>query len=515
MSEFWWSVTLATLGLVVPGAAALYEFVLKGRKRLGYRVQLDTTATDLVQTSDAGALQQLQKDGRRLDDPTLVLLRIENNGHTHVDTKDYAGLDDDKVGIRVRFPGRRVAGMVVTELSDDFLRSCFQEKSGLGVRDGVIELPKVPMNRAAHYKVLAALERAETHTGAPGQFPEPEVEGGIKGGVGRGTIVETRSRTGTPKRAVGLIGFLVVLVLGQLAVFLRSNDPAPLDCARGRLTLTGSTAFEPVLRKAADAYRDTCRDASFVIATGGSGEGLRALHRSRSADVLAFSDGAKPDGYPGLLPRPIAFFLFTLVAHPGTGVRDLTVEQIRRLYAGEVTNWRDIGGNDVPVRLVSRNPGSGTRATFQEQVLGGTREPGTNSDDCRSRDPGAPAGVVRCARDSTAQVLQAVAESPGALGYSEAGAVSARRDVVPVRIGGHRPSLPEADQGAYPFWQTEYGYTYGEPAADSLAASFLRYLTAQVGADVLRAHGMRPCAELQNPALCRPAAGPVPAAAPD
>jgi phosphate transport system substrate-binding protein len=101
-------------------------------------------------------------------------------------------------------------------------------------------------------------------------------------------------------------------------------------------------------------------------------------------------------------------------------------------------------------------------------------------------------------------VLQTVAATPGALGYSEVGAAAVRKDLALVRIGGHQATLAEADDGAYPFWETEYGYTYDEPDPHSLAASFLRYLTNQVGADILRKHGNRPCTELANPALCRP-----------
>ncbi len=220
--------------------------------------------------------------------------------------------------------------------------------------------------------------------------------------------------------------------------------------------------------------------------------------------MLAFSDGEKPDGMPGLLPRPIAFFLFTLVANDDAGVQDLTTDQIRRIYRGEVTNWHDIGGKDLPIRLISRNPGSGTRAAFQRRVLGGAREPGSNSDDCRNRDPGSPPGVVRCGRDSTDAVLRAVADTPGALGYSELGAAADHKGLVPVRMNGHPATVAEADHGTYPFWETEFGYTYGEPDAKSLAASFLRYLTNQVGADIIRSHGDRPCAELANPELCRP-----------
>ena len=365
----------------------------------------------------------------------------------------------------------------------------------------MIELPKVPLNRAAHYKVLAALERAPGTTGKPGRFDDPEVVGGIKGGLGGGRILQTRSRTGASWRSFALAGFLVVVVLAQLAVTLWTRGSAPLDCAGGRVRITGSTAFEPVLREAGGSYARTCPGASFVFDLRGSGEGLR----DAGPDTLAFSDGEKPEGYPRLLPRPIAFFLFTLAIDPDAGVQDLSVDQVRRVYRGEIANWRQVGGADLPVRLVSRNPGSGTRTTFQRRVLAGAREPGTNSDDCRARDPGAPAGVVRCARDSTQDVLDTIARTPGALGYSEVSAATARDDVLLVRIGGHRATLPEADHGAYPFWETEYAYTTGEPAADSLAASFLRYLTNQVGADVIRSYGSRPCGELENPALCRPA----------
>lgn len=249
---------------------------------------------------------------------------------------------------------------------------------------------------------------------------------------------------------------------------MRSDRGAPLDCAGGRLTVVGSTAFEPVVRAAAESYRDTCPKVAITLDMRGSGEGLLVLDRAGRAgdgeppagNLLAFSDGEKPAGMPGLVSRPIAFLLFTPVVNAGTGVNDLTVDELRRLYRGEVTNWREVGGRDVPVRLVSRNPGSGTRAAFQRRVLGGQREPGSNSDDCRSRDPGTPAGVVRFARDSTDAVLRAVADTPGALGYSELGAAAARDDLVLVRVNGQPATVAGADQGTYPFWETEHGYSW-------------------------------------------------------
>jgi len=495
-------VALATLGVVVPGIAALYEFVVKGRKRLGYRVQMDTTATNVVETDDPGVFDQLREP---LVDPTLVLLRIENNGQTHIDEDDYAVLHDKKAGITVTFPDRKVVGMVVTELSDDGMRSSFEDGAGLAVKGNRILLPKVPMNRGAHYKVLAALD---TDDGKRDFYAPPKVACTIKGGVSGGKIQETRSRTGTPKRVIALIVFLVGIVIAQLVVFTQSNNGAPIDCAQGHVSVTGSTAFAPIVQEAAKSYQDLCPGATFAFDMRGSGEGLQFLDqagRDGKADgQLTFSDGEKPSGMPALLPRPIAFVLFTLVVNGDTGVSDLTIDQIKQIYQGKISNWQEIGGKNLPIRLISRNPGSGTRNAFQRRVLGGEREPGTNSDDCRTRDPGSPDGVVRCARDSTDAVLRTVATTPGAMGYSELGAATGSKGLTVIRIGGHPATVAEADHNAYPFWETEFGYSVGEPPANSLAASFLRYLTNQVGADIIRSHGDRPCAELANPQLCRP-----------
>lgn len=113
MGSFPWGVALAVFGVVVPAIAFLYEFVFVGRKRLGYRVQVDTTATGEVASQYAGALQQLQQNGTRLIDPSFVLLRIENNGATHIDTSDYAVLDDDKdstAGSREPFKAPEIVG---------------------------------------------------------------------------------------------------------------------------------------------------------------------------------------------------------------------------------------------------------------------------------------------------------------------------------------------------------------------------------------------------------------------
>src|SRR5262245_18202267 len=110
---------------------------------------MDTTATDAAGTAGPGVFAELRGDGTPLVDPTLVLLRIENNGATYIDEVDYLVPHVKKAGVRVTFPDRTVVGMVVTEFSHWSMRTSFEGHSGLAYKDNVIELPKVPMNRGA------------------------------------------------------------------------------------------------------------------------------------------------------------------------------------------------------------------------------------------------------------------------------------------------------------------------------------------------------------------------------
>ncbi|WP_217140465.1 substrate-binding domain-containing protein [Streptomyces sp. AC627_RSS907] len=515
-----WESVIAVLGLAVPVAAALWEFFLAGRKRLGYRVQMDTSARDSATSSgpEAGVLQRMQWDGAELRDPSVVLLRIENVGWTPIVEDDYVAPANDPVGIRVAFPGRRVVGMVVTECSHTVLRDFFAPGTpGLGATDGVIRLPKVKLNRRAHYKVLAVLDRVPDFTEA--DFPDPEVMAGVVGGVRGGTIKKTEYYPFASRPVRWLLALLVLVSTAQsVTTFVRDGDDAPraapLDCAKGTLHLSGSTAFKPILELAAKQYTKTCTDARIPVSDSlfeGSVPGLDALSaRAEKAglkdgqglgDHLAFSDGLKSDGRPQLLPRPVALSLFSLVVNKDTGVRDLSLKQVRDIYAGKITTWKQVGGANVPVRLVSRNPGSGTRTSLEQRVLDGRPLLAVTTSDCRNLVEGR---TGRCEVADTPLLLDAVASTSGALGHSEAGAVTARGDVHQVRIDGYPATLEGAEQGAYPYWETEIAYTYGEPPADSIAAGFLRYLSNEVGKDIIRSKGHRPCAELDKPLLCRP-----------
>ncbi|WP_328760064.1 substrate-binding domain-containing protein [Streptomyces sp. NBC_00271] len=138
----------------------------------------------------------------------------------------------------------------------------------------------------------------------------------------------------------------MVSAVQSILTFTRHDaTAAPLDCATGTLTLSGSTAFAPVLQEAAKEYHRTCPDAFIPITADtfhGSVSGLDTLAAAGGktkptgsqglGDRLAFSDGPKSDGRPQLLPRPVALSLFTLVVNKDAGVQDLSLKQIRNIW---------------------------------------------------------------------------------------------------------------------------------------------------------------------------------------
>ncbi|MCX4994412.1 hypothetical protein OHA09_20200 [Streptomyces longwoodensis] len=112
----------AILSLAFPVLAFLWEFAVVGRKRLGYRVQMDTLAADAAGKPYADVLGDMRHDGHQLKDPSFVLLRIENAGSAKIGSEDYLADPVDPYGIKVTFRDRRVAAVVLTDPSRDEVR---------------------------------------------------------------------------------------------------------------------------------------------------------------------------------------------------------------------------------------------------------------------------------------------------------------------------------------------------------------------------------------------------------
>ncbi|MFF4170255.1 PstS family phosphate ABC transporter substrate-binding protein [Streptomyces sp. NPDC001744] len=503
------AVVTALLGVLVSIGVAWYQWWVLRQRRIGYRVQLDTYIGDgATAGADGSASGSAVRRGYfdtspDLEDATLVLLRIENDGAVSVTADHYT--DGDDHGLTVEFGNRHVKAVVVTAPDHPRLLSHFPA-NWTGPAEGAtsILLPKVPLNRGASYKLLVLLG------GGPTGGPVT-----VDGSIAEGRVHPNRSITPDDKlpvfsrAALTVTVLLTACVVALAAIIVREETPPPIGCVRGALTVTGSTAFAPVVRDVAKKYEKDCPGARVTVEARGSTTGIRelALTGEKAAgdppSVVVFSDGHKPNGFPRLRESPVAVSLFTLVVHDGVPVDNLGRAHLRDIYRGRITNWSALGGPDLPIRLVSRNAGSGTREVFQRRVLG-RNEPGSSSLDCVHRtDPDAK--VTLCEVDSTEQLLATVARTPGALGYSELRAGSALEGVHRVAIDGRDADVdgPGAPGGTgYPYREVEYAYTWDEPPADSPAAAFLAYLTRGGGQDLVRRHGHLPCATPKGLRAC-------------
>lgn len=323
---------------------------------------------------------------------------------------------------------------------------------------------------------------------------------------GPGTGGRPRGRwSALRRRSLSAAAAVLVFAAGAGVDRLAGGTTSPADrsvCFSGTLHLVGSTAFERTADIIRHGYEARCRDARIEVSAIGSNEGVRALAPGNAASTIAMHDGyLEPDSdevrlrdFRGL---PVALVAFAVIANKDTHVTGLSLRDLRSIYAQDgPTGWKAIeGGADLPIRLVSRTEGSGTRGIFEEHVLRGP-EPDLSSSDCRRKDGlRAALHAVRCERSSQGQVLDTVDTVPGTIGYAEVHVASDTRRYPNVRILALDGRMPTASptMDRYPFVAPEVFYTYGPPPNGSAAAAFLTFLAGDDARRLLRQAGAPVC----------------------
>src|SRR4030042_864606 len=152
---------------------------------------------------------------------------------------------------------------------------------------------------------------------------------------------------------------LAALVLGGCA-----------QSASGTITEAGSTTIQPVAEKLAAAFKDKNPDITVTIQGGGSSVGIKSA-ADGTVDIGAASRELKPDE-PKLVKHLLARDGIAMVVHPDNSVTGLTKDQIIKIFAGEITNWSEVGGSNGTITVIAREEGSGTRGAFEEMVMGET-----------------------------------------------------------------------------------------------------------------------------------------------
>lgn len=257
-------------------------------------------------------------------------------------------------------------------------------------------------------------------------------------------------------RVAAVLAALLVLPLAACAGGENSKSNASASgspAAAGNISAAGSTAMLPLVKQAAVDYQSKHPDVKISVSGGGSRVGL--TQASQKAIDIGDSD-IPPVNEPALVDHQVAVVPFGVVVNPQAGVKNLTTQQIRGIFTGAITNFKQAGGADQQITVINRPRSSGTRAVFVKNILGGT-EPTEN-------------GLTQ---DSSGTVATMVGQTPGAISYVAMSYVHPGR-LQAVSIDGVAPTDANVQSGKYKYWSYEHMYTNGQPSAQ--VADFINYV---------------------------------------
>ncbi|MFH1488762.1 MAG: phosphate ABC transporter substrate-binding protein [Pseudomonadota bacterium] len=223
----------------------------------------------------------------------------------------------------------------------------------------------------------------------------------------------------------------------------------------GNIVIKGSTTVLPIAQKVAEAYMKQNPDVKISISGGGSGNGIKAIidgstdiaDSSRFIKDKEVKQAVDKGRYP--VPFAVAYDCIVPVVHPGNSMTNITMAQLKDIYEGKVKNWKEIGGPDRPVVVVSRDTSSGTYEVWEEKVMHKARV--------------YPGALLQA---SNGAVAQAVAKNKNAIGYIGLGYLDS--SVKALTVGGVKGTKDSTLDGTFPVSRPLYMFTSGWPKGDAL-----------------------------------------------
>ncbi|WP_051384466.1 phosphate ABC transporter substrate-binding protein [Nitratidesulfovibrio termitidis] len=275
-------------------------------------------------------------------------------------------------------------------------------------------------------------------------------------------------------RVVMSLVVILALALATAATAAPLDAFAPQAGLTGSLDIAGGTAHIPVMKEAAKRIMTVNPALRISVAGGGSGVGVQQVGEG----LVAIGNTGRPlteaeiQKY-GLVSFPFAIDGVAVVVNPANPVTGLTGKQVADIFAGAITNWKDVGGKDAAITLYSREDGSGTREVFVEKAL-------------KKGPQAATANVV----NSNGAMKTAIAQDPNGIGYVGIGHLG--ETIKGLHFDGMVPTQENAANGAYTVTRKLYMNTKGAP--QGLTKAFIDYIFSPEGQAITKASGYIPLA---------------------
>jgi phosphate transport system substrate-binding protein len=274
---------------------------------------------------------------------------------------------------------------------------------------------------------------------------------------------------------------VTVLLIGALAGCAPADKNEPAGNApaasgtNGSITINGSTSVQPLAEELAKAFKAKNPNATIDIQGGGSGVGIKSAIDG-VVDIGMSSRDLKPEE-KSLKEFKIAVDGIAEILNPTNGVNDLSMEQIKKIYTGEITDWKEVGGKEGKITVVTREEGSGTRGAFIE-LAGIEVKEGDNKVDKTI--------TSAITQGSTGAVMTTVAGDPNAIGYASYGSAKDKTDVKLINVDGKPCTEENIYSGEYKISRPFLMLTNADPAG--LAKEFLDFVLSPEGQEVVAGH---------------------------
>ncbi|MDR2967636.1 MAG: phosphate ABC transporter substrate-binding protein [Methanobacteriaceae archaeon] len=257
-----------------------------------------------------------------------------------------------------------------------------------------------------------------------------------------------------------IIGIIAAIVVIAAAVLIFNTGGS----TSGKIDIVGSTSVQPVAEKLMEKYQESHPDVKINVQGGGSGVGIKSA-QDGTADIGTSSKDLKDDEKQGLTEHVLGQDGIVIAVNKENTAKDLTKDQLKDIFSGKITNWKEVGGKDAPINIITREEGSGTLDAFISIVMGKDTE--IKSD-----------AIVQ---SSTEAVKQSVKQDPNAIGFVSYAAMS--DDVKALSIGGVPPSEATIADGTYELQRPFIFLVKGEPTG--AVKDFIDWVMGPEGTKIL------------------------------